>query len=432
MALPPRRQGHAAGAARALLPLAALALAGLGPEVARAATPHAIPSDQTIPPACMWRNVASAAKGSQNFPDGEATTWTTYYYARQGLLLHIRGQFPYARYMSFTVQPISYQSDSNSSVTFDQQGGDRIYDANIKPDKGSVNPFKVGVSRTSGKRNYSVWVRFQPPTGTAHGNVLFGGTSGLGALSYRIYGPDKGRNMQGSVPLPTIDKVFLQAGGSLNNAITIHVPACSPIAPLKATSVAQSLAQSLATVPALSWRHNLSDLTDASGAPTNVDFYQGYSLLVTRLPHNNKLAVLRFKAPTFPGTYHNGALTGHEQVRYWSVCANEANTGTLTACVTDDQANLDAQGYATIVLGTSSQQPHGSAALRSANWLTLSSSQPSVLIYRQLLAASSFKQSIDRAPNSTSAMKSSMGTYYPAITICTAANWSKNRCAAGR
>lgn len=418
--------------ALALWPLAALALASLGPQAAHAAAPHAVPSDQTIPPACTWRNVASAAKGSQNFPDGEATTWTTYYYARQGLLLHIKGQFPYARYMSFTVQPISYQSDSNSSVTFDQQGGDRLYDANIKPDKGSVNPFKVGVSRTSGKRNYSVWVRFQPPTGTAHGNVLFGGTSGLGALSYRIYAPDKGRNVQGDVPLPTIDKVFLQAGGNLNNAITVHVPACPPAAPLKATSVAQSIAQSLAAVPALSWQHNLTNLTDASGAPSNEDFYQGYSLLVTRLPHNSKLAVMRFKAPTFPATYRNGALTGHEQVRYWSVCANDANSGRLAGCVTDDQANLDAQGYATIVLGTSGQQPRGSTALRSANWLTLSSSQPSVVIYRQLLATSSFKQSIARAPNSTSAMRSSMGAYYPAIVTCPAASWSKNRCATGR
>lgn len=416
----------------ALVPLAALAWAGLGPQAARAAPPRAVPAAQTIPPACTWRNVASAAKGSQNFPDGEATTWTTYYYARQGLLLHIRGQFPYARYMSFTVQPISYQGSSDSSVTFDQQGGDRLYDANIKPDKGSVNPFKVDVSRTSGKRNYSVWVRFQPATGTAHGNVLFGGTSGLGALSYRIYAPDKGRNVQGDVPLPTIDKVFLQAGGNLNNAITVHVPACSPAAPLKAASVAQSLSQSLATVPALSWHHNLSDLTDPSGAPSNQDFYQGYSLLVTRIPHNNKLAVVRFKAPTFPATYHNGALTGHEQVRYWSVCVNDAGSGRLAGCVTDDQANLDAQGYATILLGTSSQRPRGSTALRSANWLTLSSSQPSVLIYRQLLAASTFKQSIERAPSSTSAMRSSMGPYYPAIVTCTAANWSKNRCAAGR
>ncbi len=404
------------------LALAALAVAGVGPRTARAAAPRDGTSGTPLPPVCSWRLVSSAAKGSTVFPEGNATTWTTIYYAYAGVVLHIHGQFPHARYMSFTVQPASF-SDSGG-LTFDQTNGDRIIDYTIKTGHGNVNTFVNGANRGAAKRSYDVYVRYQAPDGTQHGNVLYGGTSGLGALSYRVYAPDKGRDALGGVPLPSIDKVVFKADGS--KPIVVHVPACSGPQSLDAPSLAHTLAQSMSQAPALTWRRALGDPANMSSTQ---DFFQGYSMLAMRLPHTVGLTVVRFKAPTFPNTYSGAPMTGKEQVRYWSVCQYELGQGKLIGCVADYQANLDAQGYATIVLGNRARRP-APASLKTANWLAFGREKQSVLIYRQLLPVGSFKQAIQRAPTDVAGMQAAMGPYFASVSVCTGAQWSANRCSA--
>ena len=74
------------------------------------------------------------------------------------MLLHIKGRYPHARYMSFSVQPVEF--NDSGALTF-QPGGAMLYDAQVKPDKGSSNPFATGASRNTGQRSYSIWIRYQ-------------------------------------------------------------------------------------------------------------------------------------------------------------------------------------------------------------------------------------------------------------------------------
>lgn len=402
--------------------VAAMALAALTVAGGAVSTAHAAPvatrvADQAVPPVCTWRSVSSAAKGSAAYLDGAVTVWTTYYLAHRGLLLHVQGQFPYARGISFSTQPVSMQDDG--SLVFMPNGGDQLYDSQLKADGGNVNPFLPGADHQASKRHYSLWLRPQTPT-SRKGNEMFIGASGLGALQYRVYAPDKGRNAQGGVPLPTIDKVVVYGDGS--KPTVVHVPACSDAKALRAAVVGQRFATTATGWPALTWHH-------AAAASTAVsDSGLSYDALAARITSSAGYDVLRFKAPTFAQTYTGHAITGHEQVRYWSVCAYDLASARLTGCVADDQSHLDKNGYATIVLTTAANRP-APAALTNADWLPLGTNRQSVLMYRQLWAASNFAQAIQRATGNGKQMQARMGAYYPTLVSCNAARWSKNRCA---
>ena len=69
----------------------------------------------------------------------------------------IKGQFPYARYMSFT---LAGQIDTVIATA-----PDRV----LIPDPGSTNPFLPGANWNADNRNYTVKIRFNaPPQGSEH------------------------------------------------------------------------------------------------------------------------------------------------------------------------------------------------------------------------------------------------------------------------
>lgn len=387
----------------------------LAPAIAQSGSPPAVFADQGVPPFCSWRNVTGATQGTAGFAEGNSTMWITYYYAYPGQLLHIKGQYPYARFMAFTVQPVS--RDDSGAVRFVTTGSAHLYDMDIRPDKGSINPFAPGADRNASKRFYNVWIRFKPLTGKPRGNTLFGGASGLGALSFRVYGPDKGRDAKGGMPLPTIDKWIFHSDGSKPDII--HLPLCSSVSRLSASAISQQLSKAFAKAPPDTWKP-----LPSSGQ----DSLQDYSLLAARLPSRSSLTVLRFVAPSFPNTWYGRRITGHEQVRYWSVCAYGLTSGRSNGCVADYQAHLDTRGYVTIVVGDDSLRPKAPPALRSANWLSFGREQQSVLIYRQLIPARGFTQALPGPTGSDSGLRPRMGPYYPTLTTCTSGDWSAGRC----
>ena len=413
-----RKRGARAGVAACVI--ATLAGASVAVPVGRLALAARFVAAQVIPPTCAWRNISSAARGNMAYPDGAAASWTSYIYARQGLLLHIRGDFPYARFMSFTVQPVTLSP--NGGVTFSSSGLAHLQDMQIAPDAGSVNPFRPGGKRVATPRRYGLWVRFHAPQARSPGNTLFAASTGLSALTYRIYAPDKGRDALGGVPLPTIDKVMVRGDGGA--PAIIHVPLCAPIVPLRATALVKQLAATVAGWPAGAWHPSSAD------APTTPDSGHDYGALVVHLARQPGLVVVRFKAPSFAHTYSGGAITGHEQVRYWSLCAYDLTSGRLAGCVDDYQANLDRQGFATIVIGAANQQPLSAGALARANWLTIAAVGQAVLIYRQLLGAPDFHQFVDLTASSAVAMHAHMGAYYPTIVSCVLPQWTATRCSA--
>src|SRR3954452_13363028 len=100
----------------------------------------------TEPRNCSW--VAKIDPNGVNalFPDQAARYWILDLPAAPDTSLTIKGQFPHARYTSFT----SYDTALRSA--------DGLPDVAIVPDRGATNPFVAKASRTAKKRSYTVHV----------------------------------------------------------------------------------------------------------------------------------------------------------------------------------------------------------------------------------------------------------------------------------
>jgi hypothetical protein len=138
---------------------------------------------------CSWP-VETTGVGASNiaYPDTDATYWTMPYDSTAWPEMRISGQYPSARFMSFTV--------------YDEQGGDAVglIDADIVPDAGSANPFTPAGAGSSGG-TYTLTVL--GPSGTAASNTLLLPTP-VGYVVLRVYVPDEGLDREGGVALPQV------------------------------------------------------------------------------------------------------------------------------------------------------------------------------------------------------------------------------------
>ena len=167
------------------------------------------------------------------FPDPNAT-----YLLNPALLapfnttLIIEGQFPHSRFFDIQVTPPFdlnvYRNDGGIGV-----GEVPIVDADIEPEPGHTNPFRVGANRMATKRDYRVIYKmvmgdpvdlnpaFRQPDFRATGNTRYGsgilyqgpwghpksdghgrGLFDPGSIWIRYYAPDHGQGSLGGVPLP--------------------------------------------------------------------------------------------------------------------------------------------------------------------------------------------------------------------------------------
>lgn len=144
----------------------------------------------------------------------------------------LRGQFPHARFFSFTITSPLLQLRYY------------LYDVNIKPDPGSTNPFLPGADRNVKHRSYTVTIVDQPDPGPGHRrpNTLYAGVAGQASAPFvigeRVYLPDQGRDFTGG------------AGD----------PAASYVAADGTTSTGQSACTELSTKPSVSNLLNVNPL----------------------------------------------------------------------------------------------------------------------------------------------------------------------------
>ncbi|MGH7858022.1 MAG: hypothetical protein ACREQY_11900, partial [Candidatus Binatia bacterium] len=151
---------------------------------------------------CGWTGGGS---GSVYFGEGGANYWLSFVSLPEGGYIEYRGEFPHARFMSFA----NYGGGTRSV------GG--IYDAQIVPDPGSVNPFLLGADRTATERSYTV--RFvdgqAPPPSEREPNTFYrvkedGSNSSnrrWPTVTLRVYAADQGLRPRGGVGLPRITVV---------------------------------------------------------------------------------------------------------------------------------------------------------------------------------------------------------------------------------
>jgi hypothetical protein len=347
---------------------------------------------------CAWPLLFSP-EGSGNIqgPDGAARYWIMPFDTQYSKLT-IKGTYPDVRFFSFTAyETIDYDAAKNTNDGFNLVK-DHLYDAQITPDKGSVNPFVVPGGRSG---TYTVVFSRTDPTS---GNTIKVASDPpvLTWIVLRMYVSNEdpslsGQSLMGGVPLPTITLA--------GNAGARQLDTCWPINKwLDISAMGQFLFP-----PKV-------DLVVDEGTPTSDRLWfaspkdppsilwpnpDGKYLMMWpgERYQPGRIMVIHGKAPRFPGASEHSPMRarsrGHQDVdvRYWALCEqNFAAPLPLIGCVTDLTARLEGGDY-TIVISDDRQRPEW---LRpDVDWLPYGDEQyPKFVVYRHMLPAADFHHSI--------------------------------------
>jgi len=167
--------------------------------------PRYPPQPDYVNGSCFWGPGLDWHKSEFNTagPDTGAIYWYSKYQVPAGATIELHGDFPHARYTSFT----TYKTENGEpgvENTF-------ITDVNINPDPGSENPFRAGVSRDTANRAFTLTLSPEPPPPEDQKapNTLYTGVEGMTdqvqtvELMERIYIPDHyPQDLAGGGPLP--------------------------------------------------------------------------------------------------------------------------------------------------------------------------------------------------------------------------------------
>ena len=341
------------------------------------------------------------------WPDMQSTYFIGTLALPAGATLQLNYTFPHTRYFQFAM----YKEERNTFVSI----GEDLSGAQIEPDPGSTNPFRVGANRLAEKRNFTLKIVAQdPPADKAKrvANTLYVGRGG-GNLMFvnRAYLSDQGSDGAGWGPadtpgagagMPTYSGT-LADGTKLNEAEVVKQfgrPMPAPKAPVSVEQWEQIVhakgndpALDPATAPARKlpkwekyWNIQYSILgafktpeerakikyegaIDGGGDP------ETEYMLIQLSRKFGPVYVMRGKMPTFPNTYAGAGGKGLEvmpaaQTQYWSLVSCEAMpSGQIVDALTDMQVPLDADGNYTIVYSRKEDRPANATAANGVAWI---------------------------------------------------------------
>jgi hypothetical protein len=379
----------------------ALGTAGLAVLAASTAVMTATPAvaaDPTnpFPTDCAWAGEVSPTASNVYYPDAGATYWVTAYDVDAGDTIEVDGTYPDARYASLVTYP-----NSGGYFTTDSGVDSWLTDYQIKPDKGSENPFtKQGKGAEPGG-DFTVEVK--QDVGKHEKNALpmapdLSTQGETGYLVYRVYEPAGGD--YGAVDLPELtihhDDGTSTALDECSEPVELGQVPPDTVPPSDATQFAR---QPLA------------------GAFPNPD--NSYLTLDYRVPDDGDVLVIRGKAPEQAGGQAPVTWPSRDaDLRYWSMCSNTmTNPYPVVDCATDDQTALDEDGYYTYVVGTEDQRA-AVEAIPGATFISTSSTDPDAvhkLVLRNLVPSDDFDQAIANVPEDSTPEEAAavMGDYYP-------------------
>ncbi|MFJ9817968.1 hypothetical protein ACIRU3_22450 [Streptomyces sp. NPDC101151] len=369
---------------------------------------------------CAWPAVVRPGRLNLAFPETNATYWLTPYRLDKGDRIVVEGTYPSARFTSLT--------------SYDGQGADvdALADFQIAPSPGSKNPFAVPDAGTDpAHHRYQVTVEAGVAAGSGGNTIAATGNSaasGSGFLVLRVYVPDNESNPAGGVPLPTLS---VQRQGSSPRSMKACPRADSAQGP------SGPLADDL--------RKIVKDNAPPGkfvGCGRSTPGDPGFALpdKVLRLfpnPFNKylcsplayepgRIAVVRGRAPTFPDTVNGQSVLTKSQVRYWSLCQNQWQLPyPVSSCAADFQTALDKDGRYTYVVSTRQDRPANATAAKGVTWIDWGPTDvTSLLFFRNMLPAAGFRNAVqDVKPGEDPAEV--MAAYYPTITYCTKAAFTK-------
>ncbi|MBZ5735755.1 hypothetical protein K8Z61_14775 [Nocardioides sp. TRM66260-LWL] len=406
--------------------LAALVLPGAAPAPAAAAEQRS----------CAWTLQIAGDQVNALFPDQAARYWVASIPLPPGGYATLDGTFPHARYLSF------------NTYTPQTQAIDAIHDAQIRPARGSANPFVAGARRDVAQRAYTVRVvNGQRPARAVPANTLYTANvdgskrSVLASVALRIYQPDRGRSRTGDAGLPAVatfaadgtplvaypscpdtslpdlglTPTIANAGAPAALSAVLGLPSISaPARPRwhKYVNLQTTLADQLTENEALDalngpLRGQAEERFPSGGFGENVDNKYVYSLVSG---DHGPVLVLRGTLPTVPRTIDGQRRMGTGQLRYWSICTNNALTA-YYGCLTDDQVPVDARRRYTIVVSTAADRPARATNRCGVAWIPLGPTPQAALLIRNMLPDPGFRQAIQRVR--PGAERAGMGRYLP-------------------
>lgn len=315
---------------------------------------------------CFWQGpyVIDNPKTNFAFPDTGSTYWSAKYTLPEGASLRLKGDFPYARYMSIN----SYREDTTPAYT--------ISDSKIIPDQNNLNPFIDGNARNNPRRAYTLNITAGevPETGGTANTIYDATKSGNSALLvYRVYVADKGKSLMGGVKLPQVELTTRQGQVLTGEAACSALKASSEIVSIPLLS-ADTYAKARLNNPAQQvpvWRASYSMLHSVqcdfygvcdTDPVRSVGYYANLDnqYISTFVDRNIKpIVVIRGKIPSVPKTYNAEQIfnTKNSQLRYWSICQNEFYSQKVTSCLFDEQIDTNARGEFTIVTSLLEDRP---------------------------------------------------------------------------
>ncbi|MCH2040904.1 MAG: hypothetical protein MK185_09740 [Saccharospirillaceae bacterium] len=318
---------------------------------------------------CFWQGPYSIENPKSNFayPDTGATYWSSRYKLPQGATLKLKGDFPFARYMSLN----SYNSAAAPM--------DAISDSSIIANQGAINPFVNGNQRDAEQRGYQLTIAAGSPPPERATNTLYDHTTDDQAvLLYRVYVPDNGKSMTGGVKLPEPEVTLANSGETLtgqalcdeldNDPNLLQIPlvpagqyAARKFNPAKEIPVWQA-AYNFTYSVACNFFGGCYGVPGVAKPERQVGWFanldnQYMSSFIDR--SIKPIAVIRGKIPAVPQTLEGTDTfdTDDAQLRYWSICQNEYYSQKVTQCLYDEQITINPDGKFTIVTSWEQDRP---------------------------------------------------------------------------
>ena len=412
---------------------------------------------KTVPSSCFWIGAVTPKENNILYPDAGATYWVSQFRVPPGARLRLRGEYPHARYISFT----SYNSQGNAT--------DSVNDLGIQPEPGSVNPFVPGNDRTSPKRRYVVDVLDELAPDRAElrkANTLYARSDEpMVQLYYRVYVPDQGKDVAGGVRLPEPELVqadgTVVSGSDLCNQLVVPegtlrdrtLPRDRYLAVIERPGVPSTFPalappqwEAVQNPPLLLTRLTLAGTPEGDQQRLKMDqsrrggFYPSLENRYMMMYIDRRLGpvlTLKGKLPTTPATRSGARTVPATQLRYWSLCDYRSLVDSAVGqCLTDEDVVSDAKREYTIVVSRKEDRPSNARPECGATWLEWDDAGDGVknkdggfLMVRNMLPAADFKQSIHDVGTIADAEKV-MGPYYPSPVYSTKEVFESKGCQA--
>jgi hypothetical protein len=359
----------------------------------------------SAPQDCFWTSVFDEQNGNLFYPD----TGVNYYLGRvmlaPGTELVLRGRYPHARYSSFN--------------TYDElfRPVDALVDRDIRPERGSTNPFRAGNRRDLAMRDYTVRVVSDPAPARRAPNTVYLGSDGrpsfAGSVVYRVYLPDRGRGQFGGVGLPEVS-LRLPDGTEVDQPAACTAQTDQPSTGITDTdqrSSGPTLPDYTTAKPHPEWerffnvtrtvaRQFSQDAAEASGEEQRGGFFSdannAYVYAFMAREHGEVL-VLRGRVPRVPRTYEGQRVFERGQIRYWSLCSASVQPYGVTdtiGCVNDSRLATSRRGWFTVVVSTPEDRPANARRACGVTWLPFGARPTAALVMRNQLESPGFDQAI--------------------------------------